>query len=457
VFTDLLQRGRKQEAMRLASTLFWIVLIVLGALTGLGMLLVGVILPAFTGQNFDGSLAATLTQIMFPVVLLLGLTSVITGVLQSYDNFGIAALAPAAWNFVILGLLIALHHSFGHGSKGAVTAYAVAWLVGTVVQLLIIAWALRRIDFHFSFHLDWRDPKIARIFKLMLPITLGLGIINLDALINSTMGALVQTPIAGAGPRSIQLAFLLYMLPQGVFSVAVSTVLFPTLSRQAARRAPREMRHSLGNGLRQINLLLIPSAAGMMVLAHPIVQLVFQHGRFNAINTELTAKALFWFCWSLPFAGLNLLMTRTFFALQRPWLPTKLAAINMVVDIIVSVALYKPLGIAGLVIGTATANIVMAYIQFRRLRIGFNGHLEGAETLMISARILIAAVAMAAIARVVWMLANSVVGDSTIGLVFSVGIAVAVAGGFYVWAISHMRVPEWQQIESMLMRRLRPR
>ena len=457
VFTDLLQRGRKQEAMRLASTMFWIVLIVLGAITGLGMLLVGVILPAFTGQNFDGSLAATLTQIMFPVVLLLGLTSVITGVLQSYDNFGIAALAPAAWNFVILGLLIALHHSFGHGSKGAVTAYAVAWLVGTVVQLLIIAWALRRIDFHFSFHLDWRDPKIARIFKLMLPITLGLGIINLDALINSTMGALVQTPIAGAGPRSIQLAFLLYMLPQGVFSVAVSTVLFPTLSRQAARRAPGEMRHSLGNGLRQINLLLIPSAAGMMVLAHPIVQLVFQHGRFNAINTELTAKALFWFCWSLPFAGLNLLMTRTFFALQRPWLPTKLAAINMVVDIIVSVALYKPLGIAGLVIGTATANIVMAYIQFRRLRIGFNGNLEGAETLMISARILIAAVAMAAIARVVWMLANSVVGDSTIGLVCSVGIAVAVAGGFYVWAISHMRVPEWQQIESMLMRRLRPR
>jgi putative peptidoglycan lipid II flippase len=456
VFTDLLQRGRKQEAMRLASTLFWIVLIVLGVLTGVGMLLVGVILPAFTGLNFDGSLAATLTQIMFPVVLLLGLTSVITGVLQSYDNFGIAALAPAAWNFVILGLLIALHHSFGKGSNGPVTAYAVAWLVGTVVQLLIIAWALRRIDFHFSFHLDWRDPTIARIFKLMLPITLGLGIINLDALINSTMGALVHTPMKGAGPRSIQLAFLLYMLPQGVFSVAVSTVLFPTLSRQAARRAPREMRHSLGNGMRQISLLLIPSAAGMMVLAHPIVQLVFQHGEFNAINTELTAKALFWFCWSLPFAGLNLLMTRTFFALQRPWLPTKLAAINMTVDIIVSVALYKPLGIAGLVIGTASANVVMAYLQFRRLRIGFNGRLEGGETLMIGARILVASVLMAAVARAVWVLVNSVVGDSTIGLVFSVGIAVAVAAGFYVWAISHMRIPEWQQIESMLMRRLRP-
>jgi putative peptidoglycan lipid II flippase len=194
----------------------------------------------------------------------------------------------------------------------------------------------------------------------------------------------------------------------------------------------------------------------MMVLAHPIVQLVFQHGKFTPINTELTAKALFWFCWSLPFAGLNLLMTRTFFALQRPWLPTKLAAINMTVDIIVSIALYKPLGISGLVIGTASANVVMAYIQFRRLRIGFNGRLEGGETVMISVRILVASVAMAAIARFVWLGVNSVVGDSTIGLVFSVGIAVAVAAAFYVWAISHMRVPEWQQIESMLMRRLRP-
>ncbi|HTW12945.1 MAG TPA: murein biosynthesis integral membrane protein MurJ [Solirubrobacteraceae bacterium] len=454
VFTDLLQKGRREEAMRLASTLFWIVLIVLGAITGVGMLLVGVILPIFSGHNFDGSLAATLTQIMFPVVLLLGLTSVITGVLQSYDNFGIAALAPAAWNFVILGLLIGLHNSFGHGDKGAVTAYAVAWLVGTVVQLAIIAWALRRINFSFSFHLDWRDPKIAHIFKLMLPITLGLGIINLDALINSTMGALVHTPIAGAGPRSIQLAFLLYMLPQGVFSVAVSTVLFPTLSRQAARRAPAEMRHTLGNGMRQINLLLIPSAAGMMVLAHPIVQLVFQHRDFTAISTALTAKALFWFCWSLPFAGLNLLMTRTFFALQRPWLPTKLAAINMTVDIIVSVALYKPLGIAGLVIGTAAANIVMAYIQFRRLRIGFNGHLEGGKTMMITLRIVIVSALMAAIARGAWELLNALVGSSTPGLIVSVGGATVIGGAFYVWAISHMRVPEWQQIESMLRSRL---
>jgi putative peptidoglycan lipid II flippase len=451
LFADLLQRGRKDEAHRLASTLFWIVLIVLGAITILGVLLAGVILPLFSGRNFDGHAAATLTQIMFPVVLMLGLTGVITGVLQSYDRFGVAAIAPVAWNAVILVLLILLHNSFGHG-KG-VYGYAVAWLVASVVQMLLIASALRGVGFHLSFTIDWHDEKIRQVFTLMLPVTIGLGIINLDALINSTMGALVHGA-RGNGPRSIQLAFLIYMLPQGIFSVAVSTVLFPTLSRQAARRAVGDMRHSIGNGMRQINLLLIPSAAGIMALSRPIIRLVFMRGDFNALSLHLTSEALFWFAWSLPFAGLNLLMTRTFFALQRPWIPTKLAAINMTVDIILSVGLYRPLGIAGLVIGTAGANIVMAYLQIRRLKVGFNGRLELEQTLMITVRILLASALTGVVARIVWSLVSGVVGISTVGQIFSVGLAVLAAGGSYAWMIRHMRVPEWEQIETMVRRRL---
>ena len=453
VFASLLQQGRKQEAFRLATNLFWTVMIVLGAITGLGMLLAGVLLPLLSGHGFAGHTAAGLTQIMFPIVLFLGMTSVLTGVLQSYDEFAIPALAPVLWNVVILLFLVLLHNSFGHGN--AVYAYAVGWLVATLVQMLFVASALRRIDFRLSFHLDWADPQIRQVFKLMMPVTLGLGIINLDALINSTMGALVHTATPGAGPRSIQLAFLIYMLPQGVFSVAVSTVLFPTLSRQAARKAASQMRHSIGNGMRQISLLLIPSAAGLMALSVPISRLVWDHGhKFNAVSLHLTSEALFWFAWSLPFAGLNLLMTRTFFALQRPWIPTKLAAINMTVDIIVSVALYKPLGIAGLVIGTAAANIVMFCLQFRRLRIGFNGYLEEGQTLMIAVRVLVVSILMGAIARGVWALINHVVGLSLAGQVVSVGAAVLAAGAFYVWALSHMRIPEWEQISRMIRSRI---
>ena len=121
-----------------------------------------------------------------------------------------------------------------HPRATTIYAYALAWLVATVVQFLLVASALRRIDFRLGFQLDWRDPRVKQVFLLMLPVTIGLGIVNLDALINSTFGVLVNKQ----APRAIQTAFLIYMLPQGVFSVAISTVLFPTLSRQASRRAP---------------------------------------------------------------------------------------------------------------------------------------------------------------------------------------------------------------------------
>jgi putative peptidoglycan lipid II flippase len=454
VFTDLLQQGRKREAFKLASTLFWIILIALGALTAVGILAAGVIMPVFTGSTFsaaDNHLTVVLAQVLFPVVLLLGLTGLLVGILQSYDEFSIPALAPAIWNLVILVGLVLLRPRF-HGSH-QIYGYAVAWLIATVVQLLMVASALRRIDFRLRFEVDWHDPRVRQVFVLMLPVTIGLGIVNLDQVLNSVFGALVST----AAPRAIDQAFRIYMLPQGIFSVAVATVLFPTLSRLAARRAPADMRRTLGNGMRQINLLLIPAAALMIVLATPITRLVYQRGNFGPAETHLVSIALFWFAFSLPFGGLNLLLTRTFFAVQRPWIPTRLAAVNMIVDIIVSLALYKPLGIAGLVIGTAVANAVMTGLQLQRLRTGFNGRLEGAQTLMITARILVAAVVMAALARGIWALLDSLLGRSLAAEIVSVGLAITLAIVVYARAVLAMRIPEARQIEALVLGRLRGR
>jgi putative peptidoglycan lipid II flippase len=245
------------------------------------------------------------------------------------------------------------------------------------------------------------------------------------------------------------------MLPQGVFSVAVATVLFPTLSRQAARRDVAGMRRAVGIGMRQINLLLIPAAALMMVLATPITRLVFQRGHFNAHSTHLVSIALFWFAFSLPFGGLNLLLTRTFFAVQRPWIPTGLAGLNMIVDVIVSIALYKPLGIAGLVIGTAAANAVMTALQYRRLKIGFNGRLEGAQTLMITVRILVASALLAAISWVIWYGLDHLLGRSLPAQIISVGLAISIGIAVYAKATLSMRIPEARQIEELVLGRLR--
>ncbi|MFL5863048.1 MAG: murein biosynthesis integral membrane protein MurJ [Solirubrobacteraceae bacterium] len=449
VFTDLLQSGRKREAFRLASALFWLILLTLGALTLVYMGVAGIVMPLFTGANVPGALTAGLSRVLFPVVLLLSLTGLFVGILQSYDQFTIPAIAPAVWNVVIVVLLVILHPRF-HGQQDSVYAYAIAWLIATIVQFAMIAWALRRVEYQLSFVLDWHDPRVRRVLVLFIPVTLSIGIINLDIFINAGLGALVSS----YAPIAINDAFRLYMLPQGIFSVAVSTVLFPTLSRMASVRDVGGMRRTLGNGIRQINLLLIPSCALMAVLATPIVRLVYQHGHFGPNSTQYVSTALFWFAFSLPFAGVNLLLTRTFFALQRPWIPTKLAGLNIVVDIIVSLALYKPLGIAGLVIGTLAANVVMTWLQLRRLRTGFNGHIEGAQTTMITIRILVASAIAGGLGYLVWKGLDSLLGLSFIAQVLSVGIALAVAGVVYARLVLLMRIPEARQIEQLVRSRL---
>jgi putative peptidoglycan lipid II flippase len=240
------------------------------------------------------------------------------------------------------------------------------------------------------------------------------------------------------------------MLPQGLFSVAVATVLFPTLSRMASRRDVASMRRAVGVGMRQINLLLIPAATFMLVLTTPIVRLIYQRGSFTAHSTHLASIALFWFAFSLPFGGLNLLLTRTFFAVQRPWIPTRLAAINIVVDVIVSIALYKPLGIAGLVIGTLAANAVMTGLQLVRLREGFNGRLEGGQTAMITARIALASALLAGISWLVWYGLDQLLGRSLVAQIVSVGAAAAAGLWLYSRAVLAMRVPEAHQVSRLI-------
>lgn len=451
VFTDLLQQGRRREAFRLASTLFWIMLIALAAITAFFELAAGVIMPLFTGPTFGAALdtlTVGLSQVLFPVVLLLGLTGLLVGILQSYEHFTIPALAPAVWNVVIIIALVLLIPDF-HG-QNQIYAYAIGILIATGVQFAMALAALTRIDFRLQFSIDWHDPRIRQVFILMLPVTIGLGIVNLDQFINAAFGTLVSKE----APRAIENAFRVYMLPQGIFSVAVATVLFPTLSRMASRRDPGGMRRAVGVGMRQINLLLIPAAAFIIVLSTPIVRLLFERGKFDPESTHLVSIALFWFAFSLPFGGLNLLLTRTFFAVQRPWIPTRLAALNMVVDIIVSLSLYKPLGIAGLIVGTVAANVVMTALQVHRLRIGFNGRLEGAQTTMITARILLASALLGGVSWVVWYVLDALLGGSLAAQVVSVGGA-AVAGVLvYTRAVLLMRVPEAHQVSRLIRTQL---
>ena len=213
---------------------------------------------------------------IFPTVVMLGLNGLQTAILNALDEFFLPAIAPVAWNIVIVGTL-ALGLPFLHTTDTRLYAYAIGILLGTAVQLAIPYPAMRRIG-RLAWFCDPRDEAVQRVFALMLPVTLGLGLINLNLLVNTWFAAGVDHDI---GPAAVDKAFRIYMLPQGMFSVAVAAVLFPALSRRAADRDGPGFRALVGSGLRQIAFLLIPAAAICAALATPIVRLLYEHGSFT--------------------------------------------------------------------------------------------------------------------------------------------------------------------------------
>jgi putative peptidoglycan lipid II flippase len=453
VFTELLETNRRREAFNLAGALFGLILAVLGVITVVFMLLAGVLMPLFTGPEFGPELDALtvgLSRVMFPIVVLLGLNGLLVGILNAYDHFTIPALAPLVWNIVIIAALVFLTPLFEGPNE--LYAYAIGVLAGTVVQFLMALPPLRRVGFPLKVSFDWRDPRIARILKLMLPVTIGLGLINFNLLINSILGSRISVE----APAAIDRAFRIYMLPQGMFSVAVATVLFPALSRLAARRDLEGLRHTSANGVRQIALLLIPAAATTLVLAEPITRLVYERGDFDADSTTQVAEALFWFSFSLPFAGANLLLTRTYFSLQEPWTPTALAGLTLAINAGVSAALYKPLGIGGVVLGTAVASATMTAGQAYFLR-GRLGGIELGQTLRSVARMLVAAAILAGVAYGVWWPLDQALGRSLPAQIVSLGLALTAGALAYAGAVIALRIPEARQILDLVAGRLRRR
>jgi putative peptidoglycan lipid II flippase len=452
VFMEHIAHGRRRDAARLASTLLFVMLAALGAITALFIVFAGVIMPLFTGDQFTAELdqlTIGLSRVLFPIVLLLGINGLVVGILNSYEHFTIPALAPLVWNVVIVVVLVAIKPLF-HG-QNEMYAYAIGVLAGTTVQLLMSLPMLPRVGFHFEWAFDWRDPHVARVFRLMLPVTIGLGVINFDLVINSSLGTLVSEQ----APRAIDAAFRIYMLPQGMFSVALATVLFPTLSRFAALHDLPGLGRTMASGARQIYLLLIPAAVFTAVLATPIVRLVYERGDFGPHSTELVSSALFWFSFSLPFAGVNLLLTRTFFSLQRPWIPTALAVGNMAIDVAVSVALYEPLGIPGLVLGTVAGNVAMTLGQTWRLRDQLEGSLEGRRTLVAVLQIAAASALLGLVSYGVWWGLDQALGRSLLAQIASVGAALVAGVAVYVAAVLAIGIPEARQIRALVVGRFK--
>jgi putative peptidoglycan lipid II flippase len=446
IFTEQLEKKNYREAFRLASTLLLLVTLVLGAVTALFVLVAPLLMP-LVAPGFEGAildLTVTLSQILFPILILLGISGVVVGILNSYDRFGAFAIAPLFWNLTIILLLVVLAPMFE--GQDRIYAYAIGILAGTLVQLLIPVFDLRNTPFKFGWSFEWRNRDVRRVLLLMLPVTISLGLINFNLIVNSLFGTLVSDQ----APAAIDKAFRIYQLPQGIFSVAIATVLFPTLARFATRGEHDNLRSTMANGMRQILFVLLPATAAVLVLSEPMVRLVYQRGEFTPDQTTLVATALFWFAFSLPTNGLFLLLTRTFFSLQRPWIPTSIAAVNLAITALAALGLYH-LGVGGIVAATAIATAVTVVAQCVILR-RLLGGLELGRLLDAGLRIALASAALAAVSFGIWDVLDNALGRGLGGQIASLGLALTLGGLAYVAAARLLRIEELDQILRLVRR-----
>ena len=444
VFTDLLEKGERKRAWRVASSLFWLLLLGLGGLTALFILIAPLIMRPFGLPHGYEGLAVTLSRILFPIVALLGVSGIVVGILNSYEHFTVPALTPVFWNLAIIaGLVIGVPRV--HGSTHELEVYAAAILAGTVIQVLLpFPWLAGR-DGRLQMVVDWRDPAVRQVFKLMLPVTLGLGLINVNLVVDSFFAARFIDPTLA--PSAIDAAFRIYMLPQGMFSVAIATVLFPSLARFASRADYDGFRATVSRGLRQIAFLLIPASAVSAVLAEPIVRLLYQRGQFTSAQTPVVAAALAAFAAGLTFNGAMLMLNRAFFSLQSNWIPTWVALGNLFVNGVLDWA-FSRFGVWGIPLSTTVVNIggAVALVVLLRARLG---RVDLTDTLAAVGQILIAASLCAGTAYFTWWPIDDALGRSTAAQVVSVGTALAAGLAVYVAAARLLGIQELRALGAL--------
>jgi putative peptidoglycan lipid II flippase len=447
VFSELLEKGDRKRAWRVASTWVWLFLLGLTGLTALFMLLAPWIMSVFGQPGGDEALTVGLSRVLFPTVVLLGLSGIIVGILNSYNHFTVPALTPVAWNLVIiLGLGIGVPQTDKVDAK--LYIYAGAVLVGTIVQVLLPLPWLRGRDDRLRVVIDWRDPAVKQTLMLIVPVTLGLGLINFNTLIDTLFASRLIDP--ELAPTAIDKAYRLYLLPQGIFSIAIATVLFPSLSRLATRRDHAGFANTVGLGLRQIAFTLIPASVVSAVLAEPIVRLVYQRGAFTPHQTTVVAGALAAFSVGLTFNGAMLMLNRTFFSLQSNWIPTLVALANLGVNAGLNAIFYR-FGIWGIPLSTSLVNLggtiaLIAVLQRREQRLPLG------DTARATALICVASALLAGVAFGVWDGLDHIVGRSFGGQVLSLGVALGAGIAFYVVSCNLLGVRELQTLLSLRRR-----
>lgn len=341
VFSDYDTTRSKEETWRLASNVLTFFAIALSIISLIGIYLadplVHLLAPDYASMPGKTALTSTLTRIMLPFLVVISLSAVVMGMLNTKGRFFVPAMASSFFNIgsIVGGASLAM--ILPRYGQPAITGMAIGTLIGGILQLVIQFPSLKAVGFCYRPLLNFTDPGLIRILKLMIPATIGLSATQINIFINTNFAAsCVEGSVSW-----LNYAFRLVQLPIGIFGVTLSIAMMPLLARQAARKNIGEMRATLVSSLIMVLALTIPATAGLVLLAKPIIRLIFEHGAFTATDTQATAQALSLYAVGLFAYSSNKVLVPAFYALDKTRYPviasfiaigTNLIFINLTIE-----------------------------------------------------------------------------------------------------------------------------
>src|SRR5881396_4347117 len=450
VFTGYLAREREAEAWHVASSVLNALLVLLVAFSAVMWLLAPIVVPTFVTRFNDPrqiALTVDLTRLMLLSPIFMGLSSLTTGILNSYRQFLSGATAPIVYNLVII-----LFTLFGWPFLG-IHAAALGVVVGALVMWLVQLPELTFRRTRYSASLDLAHPGVRDVLRLAGPRTLALGAVQIVFFVDTFLASGMPTGSLVA----LNYAFQLLMLPLGVFSIAISAAIFPTLSHFASLGQVNRMRDAVQQGIRWILFLTLPTAILMIVLRRPIVNLLFQYGNFGAEAREATQAAFLFYSLGLAGHALVQILARAYYASRDTATPLALTLISIGANVVLSVTLAPIMGINGLALANSIATLAEAGLLFTllapRARLRLVG--LGYATLKQVTAALLMGVAMFAFIRATNIPLDLVVEPSKPVLFLQTLLATAFGGLVYVAAAYLMRINELQEVIALLRTRFR--
>jgi putative peptidoglycan lipid II flippase len=439
VFTGCLTRRDLTGGWRLFSAVTNLVLIVLTVLAVLaGMVapwLVRTILaPGFSPEQQE--LTVSLMRWMLVSTVVFGVSGIAMGVLNSFQHFLLPALAPLIYNLSIIAAALFLAPALG------VYALVIGVVVGSLLHLDVQIFGLWWYGARYRITLGLSDPNVREVGRLMGPRVVGLAVVQVNFWVNT----LLASRLSVGSISSLNYAWLLMLLPQGIVAQAAATAAFPTFAALEARGRYVELRHTVSSTLRGVLFLTIPAAVGLFVWRVPLIRMLLERGEFTARSTQMTAAALAFFAFGLIGHSVVEIVARAFYALHDTRTPVAVGVGAMALNVLLSVLLIQPLQHAGL----ALANTLATSIEMVLLLGLLVRRLGGLEWPQLSATILRAGVATLVMVLPLSWAAMRWSGDSPV----LVGVAGLVIGAaLYLAAAVFLRMPEVQVIWQLGARR----